>query len=137
MKLIKLVYIAHAWSLAFFKKQLIEESVQAWKYGPVIQSLYHAFKHYGNASIPIKEADSLPSAEFDAQTRSLLEKVWEKYGDLSALHLSALSHQRGTPWDTSWNKEGGKDVRYKPIPNELIQTFYLEKLAQPAAGSGH
>src|SRR5579871_2106878 len=74
MKLIKLVYIAHAWNLAFYKKPLISESVQAWKYGPVIESLYHGFKHFRNSTIPQKEAESLPQVDVDAPTRALLEK---------------------------------------------------------------
>ena len=47
MKLIKLVYIAHGWYLALNEgKSLINEAIQAWKYGPVIHSLYHKLKKY-------------------------------------------------------------------------------------------
>jgi uncharacterized phage-associated protein len=138
MKLIKLVYIAHAWSLTFYEKPLISEPVQAWKYGPVIESLYHGFKAYGNASIPIKEAETLPNADFDAPSRALLEKIWEKYGDLTAVHLSTLTHLPNTPWDIAWNQNGGKSSRWAQIPNELIHAFYSKKLEDPVtSGSGH
>ena len=51
MKLIKLVYIAHGWSLGLYNKTLINEQPQAWKFGPVIPSLYDEFKEFGNKKI--------------------------------------------------------------------------------------
>jgi uncharacterized phage-associated protein len=135
MKLIKLVYIAHGWSLALAKKPLISERIEAWKYGPVIESLYHAFKHRGNSPIPKEDASSLSNEVVDPWTATLLEKVWEKYGGLSGVYLSSLTHQPGTPWQRIWDS-GGKDSRCSPIPNEKIQEFYSAKLTTPE-GSGH
>ena len=51
MKLNKLVYIAHGWYLGLSDRPLIGEAAQAWKYGPVIPSIYHRFKAYGGAQI--------------------------------------------------------------------------------------
>ena len=39
LRLQKLVYLAHGWHLAIHGRPLIEESVEAWKYGPVIADL--------------------------------------------------------------------------------------------------
>ena len=47
--LVKRVYIAHGFSLAMLDKPLIDprfDPVEAWKYGPVIPSVYHSFKQY-------------------------------------------------------------------------------------------
>ena len=43
LKLIKLVYIAYGWNLVLNKDRpkLFEERIEAWKYGPVIPSVYH------------------------------------------------------------------------------------------------
>lgn len=136
MKLIKLTYIAHGWNLAFCKEPLIAESVQAWKYGPVIESLYHSFKHYGNGSIPAKEAEAITPEEMAAPVRAVLEKTWEKYSPLSAVHLSSLTHQPGTPWSQVWAE--GKATRWTVIPDDRIQDFYERKLKTPAeTGIGH
>jgi uncharacterized phage-associated protein len=51
MKLQKLVYFAHGWCLALSDEPLIDEKIEAWKYGPVVTSLYHEFKRYGNDGI--------------------------------------------------------------------------------------
>ena len=136
MKLIKLVYIAHGWSLALLKKPLISETVQAWKYGPVIESLYHAFKHRADSPIPKSEACSLPAADIDPTDAALLEKVWEKYGGLTGLHLSALTHQPGTPWFQIWEQSGGKDMKGAEIPDAKIEEFYNAKM-EIKVGSGH
>lgn len=138
MKLIKLAYIAHGWHLAFFDKALISESVQAWKYGPVIESLYHGFKQYGNNPIPKSELSGLQdlSCDFIESTVPLLQKVWDKYKGLSGVELSALTHQPGTPWYTVWNEDGGKDKKCAKIPDPIIKNFYLQKL-ETRSGSGH
>ena len=47
MQLIKLTYIAHGFSLAIKNRPLLDESVEAWRYGPVIPSLYRKLKSYG------------------------------------------------------------------------------------------
>jgi uncharacterized phage-associated protein len=52
MKIQKLVYFSHGWHLSINNgRALIDEAVQAWTYGPVIPSLYHEFKKYGNGPI--------------------------------------------------------------------------------------
>ena len=138
MKLIKLVYIAHGWNLGLLDSPLIYEPVQAWQYGPVIESLYHGFKIYGNNPIPVAEATKMPDGakEFDAISRSLMEKIWEKYSPVPATQLSALTHQPGTPWYTVWEQQGGKDRKRAIIPDTLIRDFYKQKF-QTKQGSGH
>ena len=54
--LVKRVYIAHGFSLAITGRPLIDprfDRIEAWKYGPVIPSVYHSFKH--NKYDPITE----------------------------------------------------------------------------------
>src|ERR1700738_4990459 len=59
MKLIKTVFIAHGFYLATKDKPLINEFVQAWKYGPVIDSVYHEFKGLGHKSIKFLAASDI------------------------------------------------------------------------------
>lgn len=138
MKLIKLTYIAHGWHLASIGEPLLYEPVQAWKYGPVVESIYHAFKDCGNADIPRVVAESfsaLPS-DVNEDTIKVLNVVWDKYSPLSGLELSSLTHLKGTPWDQVWNKNGGSSRRGAIIPNDLIQQFYRQK-AETTPENGH
>src|SRR5882724_82988 len=59
MKLIKLVYISYGWYLAFANKPLINEKVQAWKYGPVVPSVYQEFKKFYKGQIDLMYVDPL------------------------------------------------------------------------------
>ena len=133
MKLLKLVYIAHGWYLALRDDALIDEGVEAWKYGPVIPSVYRGFKEYGNGQV------SKPSYIFtengqiitpiveDEHKQSFLDKVWDAYKKYNGLQLSTLTHQPNTPWDIVWNKENGKRKESALIRNQLIKEHYKEK----------
>lgn len=98
LKLQKLVYLAHGWSLALRATALLKQSVEAWRYGPVIPSLYREFKEFGGSAISRKARVS-EGQELDADTKKLIEAVWERYKSLSGTQLSALTHEPGSAWD--------------------------------------
>ena len=61
LKLMKLVYIAYGYALALLNRSIIDyrfDKVEAWKFGPVIPSVYHSFKIYGKKPITEKESIS-------------------------------------------------------------------------------
>ncbi|HEX8427084.1 Panacea domain-containing protein [Hymenobacter sp.] len=130
MKLVKLVYVAHGWYLGLTGEPLIAEAVQAWKYGPVVPSVYDHFKVYGGA--PISEPAGTLSANGQSiyytiskpELAAFLDKIWEEYKDYSAVELSALTHQERTPWFDTWHNKGGKASRAVPIANDAIQSHY-------------
>ena len=127
MKLLKLVYLAHGWNLAITGKGLITEVTQAWKYGPVIPTIYRAFKYYGTSNISALASGGNPISEIDENTTKVLDKVWDVYKDFTGLQLSTLTHQSGSPWDIIWNQENGKDSFDVPIPNKVIENYYKAK----------
>lgn len=136
MKLLKLVYIAHGWHCGYFHSPLINDAVQAWRYGPVIPDLYRKVRHYGRSVIdapvgeyPPLQAYSLP----DQHTISLLDHVWDSYKNMSGLQLSALTHQQGTPWHEQWQKSGGNTYGGAIIPNNLIEQHYRQKILEQSA----
>lgn len=125
MKLIKLVYIAHGWNLGLFNKPLINESPQAWKYGPVIPSLYDDFKSYGNQKIE-KE---VVKPELDENTEKFLNKIWDVYSKYTGIQLSAKTHEPNTPWSIIWEKAKQYFNNFSlSIPNELIKEHYQLKI---------
>ena len=129
MKLIKLSYIAHGWHLALYNGEpLLDEAIYAWKYGPVIHSLYHNFKAYGKGQITNLYYDGTDYPFPENHKDDFLNKIWDTYSNYDGIALSAMTHQPGTPWDITWKKCGGaNDVI---IPNDLIQKHYEEKIEE-------
>lgn len=121
LKLQKLVYYAQGYFLAMYGEPLFSEVIQAWKYGPVVPELYREYRAFEHRSIP-------PDTKFDRfrfdseATRLFLEDVYADRGHLSAWHLSEMTHQE-RPWVTTFDR-----TRDKPIPNELLQAFFEERL---------
>ena len=89
--LMKRVYIVHGFSLAIYDKSILDERfdrVEAWKYGPVIPSVYHSFKY--NRDNEIKELTDMlveddsgfrfdtPKLE-DTDIQKICEMVWRTY----------------------------------------------------------
>jgi uncharacterized phage-associated protein len=119
MQLLKLVYIAHGWSLGLYGMPLIRDEVQAWQYGPVIPRLYNAVKSYRSQPV---EGLIHPAEDggLDARESSVIRQVYEKYGDLSGPALSRLTHAPDTPWDLVYRPGAHGLV----IPNDMIEDHY-------------
>lgn len=121
MQLQKLVYIAHGYCLAALGRPLISEQVTAWKYGPVIPTIYQEFKRFGGSVI----APSIHHCYqlLNADEEQLLDSVVQAYGALSGVQLSELTHRPGSPWFKVWNSDGhNRDNAV--IPNFVIKEQY-------------
>jgi uncharacterized phage-associated protein len=137
MKLIKLVYISHGWYLAITNEPLLSEGVQAWKYGPVVNSVYRGTKKFGKGQVTEMLFDTRTMSfpvPTNPQVIALLERIWAVYGKYNGLELSALTHQDGTPWDITWNVRHGKSHNAVVISNDLIKDHYRSKLNPTANG---
>ncbi|BEP50820.1 Panacea domain-containing protein [Variovorax sp. V116] len=129
MKLQKLVYYAHGWYAGFTGSPLIDESVEAWQYGPVIPSLYHEFKKFGSGQITSKatqftkdfELQEVP-APSEEDIRKFLTSVWNSYGKYTGLTLSQMTHAADSPWDITWKKAG--NIRSVDIPFSEIEAHF-------------
>ena len=129
MQLIKLVYIAHGYMLGLHSRPLINEGVYAWQYGPVIQSLYQAIRHYRSSSV-----EHVPGATrdyFDPIEERVLDDVVRIYGSADAYALSAATHQPDTPWTATWQRYG----QNAEIPSDMIESFYKWNLSKPSHSS--
>lgn len=151
MKAIKLVYIAHGYHLAINDAPLIDDEVQAWKFGAVIPSLYQELKIYGKHPIKapilkdsanvdqldlymytkniIKEMireNDIVSEEFSDKQIELLDSVWDAYKSRTAFELSESIHKPGTPWFKMWYDNNGCIIRGMVIRDEDIKAHYKE-----------
>jgi uncharacterized phage-associated protein len=137
MKVQKLVYFAHGWYLALTGRPLVSDTIQAWQYGPVIPSLYQAFKEYGNSpigtpafqgswhdgryawSVPRLETSSINVEEIE-RARQVIRKVWDLYGSYTSIRLSNATHDPDGPWAQVY-QDGIKSI---PISNDKIKVYF-------------
>ena len=122
MHAIKLTYLAHGWELGWSSRPLLYEPVEAWVYGPVIPSLYHRYKAFGADPVTVVVHDR--SEFFDSGQRETIEFVVNGYREYSALQLSNLTHEEGSPWDITMREHGVGAI----IPNGLIEQHYVEQI---------
>jgi uncharacterized phage-associated protein len=136
MKLQKLVFYAHGWSLALANEPLICNRIEAWDYGPVIPDLYQVFKVYGNEPItaPAQEwvvrdkkmvlitpmLETCPEEIERMGAQKIIARVWQQYGRFTAARLSNATHAPGTPWAQVY-KSGERNIL---IPNPVIKTYF-------------
>lgn len=93
MKLQKLLYYCHAWSLVWDEKPLTNAKLEAWANGPVFPVIYRL--HRGQFDVskwPQGDEDNLTQEQKDT-----IERVIQFYGPKSAQWLSDLTHREG-PW---------------------------------------
>ncbi len=150
MQIQKLVYIAHGWYLALEEEPLIRESVEAWKFGPVIADLYHEFKKFGKGPIEGRATEfkfewfedqnedvlmrgwfEQPSIEESAEdlsnTKEFLNRVWDVYERFTGVQLANLTHEPDAPWhEVRKNNQNEKSVT---IPDDVIKRYYQKRLA--------
>ena len=121
MRLLKLAYMAHGWTLAIFDEPLINEYVQAWQYGPVVPTIYYSFRPYGVYGL--KRRNVVRNQIIDEETSEFIEVVYDLYESLSDYKLSQLTHIRGGPWEQTY-KPGKLGI---VIPDELISKHFKNK----------
>lgn len=136
LKVNKLVYLAHGWHLGFYEKPLIREDIEAWQFGPVVRSVYDAFKKYGKTPIT-KPATTGFSDEMkeigelaDAETIDFLNSLWKHYRDWKPWQLSVLTHEKDSPWDLEYRKIETKNPFEAVIPQETIRIFYARRIEE-------
>lgn len=143
MQLQKLAYFANGWNWARNGEQLIGDPSEAWDYGPVYRDLYDHTKYFGKepltALITPEDSDAVyvfgvargKSAPFgatlSAAEKAVVAEVWKRYGGMSAVQLSALTHDLRAPWFEAYRKRG----RSAPIEQGSIKR-YFDSLAERA-----
>ena len=135
MKLQKLLYFAHGWHLAIYGKPLLRERIEAWRHGPVIESIYHEVKVHGSGPITTYFMDPSSSAprrasvpKGDRRTLAFIERIWDVYGGFSGPELSQMTHLPDGPWSEAFDiSEATSEKVY--IPDDQMQG-YFKRLGQ-------
>lgn len=127
LELQKIVYMCYAEYLCKTGKRLFTDKIYAFKYGPVIESMYSEYK--GKRTI---EKDILSHESFYMPTKSRIlfaedgatklmhiTKTMQQYGKLSASQLIDITHSDGSPWDHT-----DKSISFSPINDDIILKYH-------------
>lgn len=113
IKLQKLVYLVFGYYGGATNEALFDDRIEAWKYGPVVPTLYH------NGIVgPV-----LPKLEWEKNYQTqviVVEKVIKQYGIRSDFELVGLTHGEGTPWKHVYL---GGEMSIE-IPKQIIIEYY-------------
>lgn len=134
LKLEKLVYMCYADYLCRKKEKLFVDIIYAYKFGPVVKSVYEEFKRSGQDILEDrksrkkydKTAKMLPirsriiASKDGAIKISVVDDTLEKYGKLTAIELMKLTHKDSTPWE----KSGAGKCINKRITDDMIYEYH-------------
>lgn len=98
LKLQKLVYFAQGFVLAITGKTLFSDAIIAWQHGPVVKALYDKYKANGSNCIPIPKRFNMKHLLEYCELTTILDDVYNTYGQFSAWKLRELTHLPGSPW---------------------------------------
>lgn len=123
IKLSKLIYIAHGYSLALGGGNLLDEDIEAQNFGPFMRYIYNNYypklQRYTHSVQFNKKRYKCTAPD---NIIPLLDRVWDTHNKLTCTQLSYLSHKDGSPWHTAI-KNG-----MKFIPNDIIKKYYESQL---------
>ncbi|MHB1425103.1 MAG: Panacea domain-containing protein [Gemmataceae bacterium] len=127
MRVQKLLYYVQGWHFGAFGRPLFDEPLEAWKHGPVVRSVYQAYKDHGDEGIRPGSEQELSSLSI--HDRAFVESVWAEYKKYSASGLRSMTHEE-SPWS---NARGGlpEDAHCTTaIAAEDLTAFFSPKAAE-------
>lgn len=93
LRLQKLLYYVQGWSLAHRGRPMFSDEIQAWKYGPVVPTVYRRLQ--SNNDKPISPRGI--KCEMSKLDVAFVASVWEDYKTYSAVGLLRMTHKEA-PW---------------------------------------
>ncbi|MFV0515853.1 MAG: Panacea domain-containing protein [Aminipila sp.] len=124
LKLQKILYFIQAVFLVEKndKKGCFIDKIEAWDFGPVVPSVYHYFKQYGNRTIPLnKEKENSCVCGFNSynitdEDKELINQMVDACEDFSAVQLVEATHSQ-LPWKTAYKKGMNCEITKESIFN--------------------
>lgn len=123
MQLQKLMYYAQGWALALKGRPLFSGSIEAWKHGPVVPSLFRNLTHHGSKPLPANLGDR--GASLTQSERDHIDAVWADYGRFSAARLREMTHTE-SPWRDARAGLPEDAPSKAPISNAALRQFFTD-----------
>jgi len=128
----KLLYFAHGQYLVDTQTPLVDGVFEAWQFGPVHPTAYHAFKKAGANPIDFRavlqdhftrEITPVPSCD-DPDVTAHVRRILRSYAQQSAGRLVEVSHAKNAPWHITMNRARTQTIIGLRIYNDLILTNF-------------
>ena len=116
LKMQKLLYYAQAWHLVNYGSPLFPDQIEAWDLGPVIRSVYRAFKSHRASPIDYSDKKGREEARFSGRDLTYLREFYRNFIKLTAHELVEMSHNE-TPWQEA-------HASHQSIDNSAMKKFY-------------
>ena len=95
----------------FLKKKgvlIFEDSIEAWKFGPVIPRVYFAYSHFG--AMPIYCDSNSAIDNISIHDKALIDSVTNSKKDLPPWALVTDTHMPGKAWSRAYTQNGSGSV---------------------------
>ncbi|MDR3165746.1 MAG: DUF4065 domain-containing protein [Synergistaceae bacterium] len=129
MKLQKLLYYCQGYSLGITGRVLFEDKIEAWKYGPVVRTVYKEYQNYKGSWIPLDLVVSPPP--MDDYVSHIAKLVMRDKGKYSATALMKMTHKEPA-WKEAWEKgleeHGYQQFADYPISIETMKGYFIDEL---------
>ncbi len=123
LKLEKLVYFCYAEYLCLRHKKLFDDDIFAFRYGPVVESVYKKYKGSRQLDIEKPARSRILFAQDGIEKLAVIDDTLRKYGYLSSTALVNITHTSGSPWDMV-----DSTTDYATIPDEVILAHHKKEI---------
>ena len=130
----KLLYLAHAQFFMGHDKPLVSGYFEAWKFGPVMPSIYKTLKKFGREPITelfeeidlfSGEVSQLPQLR-DQHVIDHLTGVLFYFGRYSAGQLVDVTHASEGPWHHIWHKSRTDPFADRRISDSVTKSRFAK-----------
>lgn len=123
MKAMKLLYYIQGASLVVLNKRLFPDNLVAWRYGPAVEAVHEKYqgKREIVGEIDRKSLDNYNELSSDEEASTILNSVYEAFGDKSAAELMRQTHNE-SPWKETAQSEVIKDEAMRKFFITIVTT---------------
>lgn len=116
LRLQKLLYFIQAKFYSTTGKPCFSDEMEAWEFGPVVASVYHAFKIFGSFDINITPV----IINIDTESKLLINNILDSCADYPTYQLVEISHKQA-PWLQARN-----NYFNKIISSDSMRLFFFK-----------
>lgn len=117
LQLQKILYYIQRDSLQKYNVPAFEDRIEAWRFGPVVPSIYYEYCEFGAMPITMNYPDS--SNVIDIHDREWMHRIILEKALQNPWELVEDTHKPGGAWDQVY---GNGQEKHVVIPLDLIRT---------------